>query len=197
MVSFDFDKYCCGCGACVDVCPAFAITMQIGRGGFGFPKIDETRCLKCGLCDLVCPYLKSECSRDLRSELYSAKHKDEMIRLAGSSGSVFYALAQSHIDKNHGVVVAAGFDFELQLRHKAVRTILDVIPLMKSKYIQSSTIGIYNKIESLLNDRVPTLFVGTPCQCQALLNFVPEHHREQLTVVDFVCHGVPSQDLFK
>ena len=170
--------------------------MRLDKCGFCFPKIEKAKCLNCGRCDSVCPHLNIKSFDNVSRVLYSAKHKDENIRLTGSSGSVFYALAKSHIDMNNGLVVAAGFDSELQLRHQIVNSIQDVVPLMKSKYIQSSTIGIFKTIKSLLNDDMSVLFVGTPCQCQALINFVPEQQRGRLTVVDFVCHGVPSQDLF-
>lgn len=196
MISFNFDKYCYGCGACVDICPTLAITLQFFRGGFAFPKIDETKCIHCCQCDSVCPHLNAKCSKKNCGKLYSAKHKNEKIRLAGSSGSVFYALAKLVINRDNGFIVAAGFDSELQLRHMVVNMMQDVIPLMKSKYIQSSTKGIYKRIKSLLDDNVSVLFVGTPCQCQAVINYVPAPLHERLTVVDFVCHGVPSQDLF-
>lgn len=196
MISFDFEKYCCGCGACVDVCPVSVVSLRQGKGGFLFPVIDNDKCTHCGRCDCICPHLIRGGQHNEVKDLYSAKHKDERVRLNGSSGSVFYALAKSHIEHNNGIVIAAGFNVELQLHHQSVKKVEDIAPMMKSKYIQSSTIGIYKEVKSLLKESIPVLFVGTPCQCQAVMNSVSTQHKELLTIVDFVCHGVPSQDLF-
>ena len=40
------------------------------------------------------------------------------------------------------------------------------------------------------------LFVGTPCQCAGLISYLDYKisNRENVVIVDFVCHGVP-QDL--
>lgn len=40
------------------------------------------------------------------------------------------------------------------------------------------------------------LFVGTPCQTNAVYNFINPKLRTNLLLVDFICHGVPSQSLF-
>ena len=34
MINFDFDKYCCGCAACYNICPVQAISMQCDETGF-------------------------------------------------------------------------------------------------------------------------------------------------------------------
>lgn len=67
---------------------------------------------------------------------------------------------------------------------------------MKSKYLQSNTAGIYKQTTKDLREGREVLFVGTPCQCQALHNMLPDRLREKLLLVDFICHGVPSQSLF-
>ena len=41
---------CMGCGVCVDVCPADAITLMDGRAS-----IEEQKCTGCGACADVCP----------------------------------------------------------------------------------------------------------------------------------------------
>ena len=46
-----------------------------------------------------------------------------------------------------------------------------------------------------MKNGVRTLFCGTPCQVNALRNYVG-NNRDNLILVDFVCHGVPSQSLF-
>ena len=44
---------CCGCGACVGVCHAGALSIDIFKSHM--PCIDESKCAGCGLCHDVCP----------------------------------------------------------------------------------------------------------------------------------------------
>ena len=53
---FDKEKNCCGCSACMNVCPKNAIHMEENKYGFVFPKIDENLCIKCGACMQGCPF---------------------------------------------------------------------------------------------------------------------------------------------
>lgn len=57
-------KYeCCGCTACYSICKinsVNAITMIEDEEGFLYPKIDESKCIKCHLCVKVCPLEKKE-----------------------------------------------------------------------------------------------------------------------------------------
>ncbi len=48
-VKIDKDT-CIGCGACVDVCPVQALSMEDGKA-----KCDEGTCIDCGACISVCP----------------------------------------------------------------------------------------------------------------------------------------------
>lgn len=53
------DSECCGCGACVSVCPKDAITMQPDCYGFLYPHIAEDVCIACRLCLKVCAFKRS------------------------------------------------------------------------------------------------------------------------------------------
>lgn len=113
----------------------------------------------------------------------------------GSSGGVFSLLA-SCVIKDGGVVYGAAFNDRLKLEHRRIVEIEDLRPLCKSKYLQSDCSGIYSNVKKDLLAGSLVLFVGTPCQCQALQNYVGDNLRKNLLVVDFVCHGVPNQKLF-
>ena len=195
MIEFDFLKECTGCAACVDVCPRNCIKMVKSPYGYLIPSIDSSTCIKCGLCDKVCPTLNTKHIEYGDRVVYSAYHKSESIRQEGSSGSVFYALA-SKVIENGGVVVGAAFDERLKLKHQVATKLLGLEPLLKSKYLQSDTSGIYVQIKDHLKEGRFVLFCGTPCQCNAVKNYIPENLSKKLILVDFICHGVPSQDNF-
>lgn len=195
MINFNFDKHCCGCGACVDACKKQCISIIENQHGFRIPFIDKKKCVSCGTCSKVCPILNVNKRENKEQKCYCTYHLDEKIRNAGSSGSMFYLLADWVI-KNNGVVFGAAFDENLQLRHTIAKNSDDLYPLMKSKYLQSDTTGVFKKVRVNLSQNKIVLFVGTPCQCQALYNYTYEEEKGRLYLVDFICHGVPSQNLF-
>jgi coenzyme F420 hydrogenase subunit beta len=97
---------CCGCGACVGVCPADALAIDITRSHE--PVIDESKCTDCGLCVDVCPgkgYAvdgpsKKVCGDEIRFdpergsviEYLKGHSTDPDIRLNSASGGVATAL---------------------------------------------------------------------------------------------------------
>ena len=59
---------CTGCGMCMRICTAFAISMNADIDGFAYPVVDEGLCKGCGLCVKVCPLYNTENrSEDLES----------------------------------------------------------------------------------------------------------------------------------
>lgn len=94
IVLFDDKKDCCGCGACMNVCPKNAIRMAEDEVGFVYPEIDQNLCIGCGACKKACGYQmqpmmqKSEavyrCDCFNRSFLCPAVLPDVFFRLAGS-----------------------------------------------------------------------------------------------------------------
>lgn len=165
------------------------------RDGFIIPTVNKKKCINCGRCNKICPALSELPQVPYIRKCYLAYNFDTDVRKYGSSGSVFYALAEIFIKKGGGVYGAA-FDNTLQLRHTRATDMQGVKRQMKSKYIQSDTTGIYRQVIQDLRDNIECIFVGTPCQCQALHNIISPKLREKLLIVDIICHGVPSQKLF-
>lgn len=195
MIDFKFDKECCGCAACVDVCPKRCITLVEQENGFVVPSINKINCIECHKCEKVCPILNPSRIKFDRRKCFSAKNNDENQRKAGSSGSIFFLLAENVI-KQGGVVYGAAFDEKLRLCHVYAETPEQLRPLLKSKYLQSSTTGVYKSVSQHLKTGRKVLFVGTPCQCNALYKTLGQKKPDNLQLVDFICHGVPSQKLF-
>ena len=40
---------CCGCHACYNVCPKFAINMVADKEGFLYPNVSVEKCVNCGM----------------------------------------------------------------------------------------------------------------------------------------------------
>ncbi|MBQ8434815.1 MAG: 4Fe-4S binding protein, partial [Oscillospiraceae bacterium] len=53
MLLFKDKKDCCGCGACFNICPKNAITMQEDMYGYIYPAINSSVCVDCGRCQKV------------------------------------------------------------------------------------------------------------------------------------------------
>lgn len=194
MIDFDFTEHCTGCAACHDVCPMGCINITTNRWGFLVPKVDKSKCINCEKCIKICPYINTRYPEVTR-HVYMAYNKDDIERHFGSSGSIMLVLARFVLNKG-GVVYGARFDQNLKLFHSRETTIEGVKCLSKSKYIQSNTVDIYKKVAIDIKSGRNVLFVGTPCQTQALRNYLYNNDNDKLILVDFLCHGVPSQELF-
>lgn len=105
MISFDFDKDCCGCHACMNACPVNAIRMEANKEGFLLPNVDGNTCIKCGKCDKACPHLNGanniekyslESFRDIPSYLYFLDSKE---REDSASGGFVVAAMKSCLDR--------------------------------------------------------------------------------------------------
>lgn len=188
MLSLDKNT-CVGCSACVSVCAKNCIKMTVDKEGFYYPQIDTDKCVNCGMCDEVCPALHPASPVEA-SDSYAVYSSSDEIRINSSSGGVFYHLAE-YVIKNGGVVFGAAFDSDWNVSHIAVDKIEDLPKVQRSKYLQSNTNGVFEKVKKALDDGNLVLFSGTPCQCSGLSLYLNKNY-DNLILVDFVCHGVPS-----
>lgn len=191
-------KNCCGCGACVAVCPNDCIVMPSNPEGFLYPKVDSTNCIECGLCTEVCPWLNQPAivKRIFPPQVYAAWYLDDQIRRLSSSGGAFSALADTILDKG-GVVVGAAFDENMVCHHIMVEDSAGLACMRGSKYVQSEiTPELFSQIRCLLLQGRYLLFTGTPCQVAALRNYLGRDY-ETLFCCDLICHGVPSPGWFQ
>lgn len=194
MIDIKEKKDCCGCGACVQRCPKSCILMREDKEGFLYPEVNKEMCIDCGLCEKVCPVINQSEERKPMA-VYAAKHKDERIRLASSSGGVFTAIAESVIDEG-GVVFGARFDKDWSVIHGYTETKEGLAAFRGSKYVQSRIGESYKNAEAFLKAGRKVLFSGTPCQIAGLKRFLRKDYDNLLTV-DFICHGVPSPGIWR
>lgn len=185
-------KDCCGCYGCALSCPKQCITMMRDAEGFWYPKIDEARCVKCGLCEKVCPVLNAvPTDENVRPAAYAAVNQQETVRLQSSSGGVFSALAQQVLEDGGVVFGAAWSEGFREVRHIAVEDAAQLQLLRGSKYVQSTMGDCYAQAKTALQEGRKVLFSGTPCQAEGLHTFLGKEY-DNLLIVDIVCHGVPS-----
>lgn len=194
MIKLHREQDCCGCSACEQVCARHAISLQNDKKGFLYPVIDVTACNQCGLCNAVCP-IRNEGEQRIPSYTYAVKNKDEKVRLDSSSGGLFSILAEQTINKG-GKVYGALFDENWNVVHSSVAKAEDIFKMRGSKYVQSILNNTFKYVKADLKTGMPVLFSGTPCQVAGLLRFLKKDY-ENLTTVDFVCHGVPSPQIWK
>ncbi len=184
---------CCGCMACKQSCEFNAIVTVNDKYGFEQIKVNSELCTECKLCENVCPALNDIEQRKILSS-GAAYALDNDIKLKGSSGGLFGTLAKKIISDG-GVVFGAAFDENLNLRTVGVSSQEELSPLYKSKYLLCDTNDKFKEIKKLLEKKKTVLYCSSPCQIAALKRFL-ENDYENLVTVDFVCHGVGSQDLF-
>lgn len=194
MITIKDKTLCCGCSACAMKCPKHCITMQADSEGFLYPMVNKEDCIDCGLCEKVCHELHPYEQRKPLN-VYAAINKDEDIRLKSSSGGIFYLLAEKTISEG-GVVFGARFDEDWQVVIDYAETMGGVIPFMGSKYVQARTATAFKDAEAFLKQGRNVLFSGSPCQIAGLHHYLRKEY-DNLTTVDFVCHGVPSPKVWQ
>ena len=194
MITIKDKTLCCGCSACAMKCPKHCITMQTDSEGFLYPVVNKEDCIDCGLCEKVCHELHPYEQR-MPLKCLAAINKDEEIRLKSSSGGIFYLLAEKTISEG-GVVFGARFDEDWQAVIDYAETMEGIKPFMGSKYVQARTASAFKDAEAFLKRGRKVLFSGSPCQIAGLHHYLRKEY-DNLTTVDFVCHGVPSPKVWQ
>lgn len=184
---------CTGCSACEQVCPVSAISMEPDQEGFLRPVIGE-RCILCRKCEGVCPVGKS-LDKSAPTRAWAVWNRDDDVRGKSSSGGVFSVLANHVLDRG-GAVFGAIYNSDFHgVHHACARSREELAPMRGSKYVQSDLRDSFREAKSLLDQGVPVLFSGVPCQIAGLYAYLGGD-RENLLTCDLVCHGVPSPKVF-
>lgn len=196
---FETIQKCCGCAVCESVCPVKAISMTEDSEGFTYSRIDQELCIDCGACRAVCAFgfgqLKN--SNDYEQKVYAVKHESHDVRMNSSSGGAFTALSDSILESG-GVVYGACLTDDLNVQHKRADTASARDLLRGSKYVQSNMRQIVLAVRDDLEKGLKVLYSGTPCQVDGLRAYLcrSKVNQNNLVTVDFVCHGVPNQNMF-
>ena len=159
------------------------------KEGFLYPKVNESLCVDCGLCENVCPIQNNFLPMEPAIVL-AAYNKDEDIRQNSSSGGIFSLLAEKTIAKG-GVAFGAEFNKQWDVVIGYTDTKEGIARFRGSKYVQAEVGDSYRFCEQFLKEGRQVLFSGTPCQIAGLKRFLIKDYANLLTV-DVICHGVPS-----
>lgn len=198
MIQIKDKSDCCGCTACASICPKDAMTMEPDTLGFKYPKVDLSKCIDCGLCEKVCAFNDSyDKSLNLKEpEIYAVRHKDMHEIETSRSGAAFIAISDFVLE-NGGIVYGVGYKEHFKVTHKRATTKWERNEFKGSKYVQSDLDGIFRQVKEDLKQGNTVLFSGTPCQTAGLNSYIGKKLRENLVLVDIVCHGVPSPYIWR
>lgn len=196
MILYPEKKDCCNCNACTQACPKDAIYKMTDDSGFVYPKIDNEKCIDCGLCQKVCSYQHID-ETNYPLQVYAAVSKDRAQLKKSASGGIFAAAATRFL-RNGAVVYGASISREgdrFVVRHKGIESVDRLPELQGSKYLLSEIEGCFIEIREHLKNGRKVLFSGTPCQCAGLKGFLRKDY-DNLFLIDLICHGVPDQHFF-
>lgn len=186
---------CTGCSACASICPKNCIQMVPSAGGFLVPECDYNQCISCKRCIKACPVIHSEVAEET-TLAYAVRSLDKSLLQCVSSGGVFSMLGENVL-RNNGVVFGAAFSDDYKsVYQKAVRSRENLGELRGSKYVQSDVRNTFIECVEYLKQGVDVLYCGTPCQIAGLKSFLGKNY-ENLIMVDVLCHGVPSPQMWE
>ena len=196
MIEINDKSKCCGCTACINVCPQKCIKMVEDEEGFKYPQVDKSKCTNCGLCERICPVLNTKINEENINQSYCIRSKEKDILLNSTSGGFFTSLANYVLD-NDGIVIGVSLE-EGIVKHIIVdsNTRNNLEKTRGSKYVQSDLSFIYSSVKEYLQKGKMVCFSGTPCQVNGLLKFVMKPY-DNLITVDVICHGVSSPKLLE
>lgn len=195
MIKIVKKEYCCGCGACMNVCPKGCIILNADSEGFQYPQINIQNCIDCGLCEKVCPILNVKEEIPFTQKAYIGQIKDDKIRSESTAGGIFTAIANYVLERS-GVVFGVAYDENFKVIHTKVESKAELWRFRNSKYVQSSTGRTFSQVQQYLKEGRWVCYSGTPCQIEGLKSFLYKDY-DKLIMVDVVCHAVPSPLVWK
>ena len=193
-------QYCCGCGACIENCPAGAIAVKRNENGFYEKLVDYSMCIKCKKCLKVCPMYYVEAT-ELKQAKALFAYKSLALnnkRTESSSGGLGADIAECLSEQGWPVIGSTYDNSENRACHVIVKEHdkEQLCRLKGSKYIQSLTIDVMSFIKNNVSSHF--VFFGTPCQVAAVSKLLTiQKRRDQAVLIDLICHGVPTYNLWK
>lgn len=194
MIEIQRKEECCGCSACMSVCPVHCIGMKEDKEGFTYPQVNIECCINCHKCERVCPVINKP-TNEIRPAAFLARTKDTELLQKCTSGGVFTEIARETVKQGgiaYGVVYADAF----KVQHERIADLNGIERLPGSKYVQSDVGTIFSRVKEDVEAGHQVVFCGTPCQVAGLKNYLGKDY-QNILLIDLVCHGVPSPKLWR
>lgn len=185
---------CTGCGLCVNICPQRAISLVKNDLNYLIRKTNYNYCINCANCIKNCPQINKTALYETQ-DCYAAVLKDDYWDGRYSSAGVATYLASCFLEIIGGVVIGSIFDEKQKVvKHVIASEKKDLQKFIGSKYSESSMVEIWPILNELKKEKVKVLFIGTPCQVDAVKRF---YYSDLVFTIDLVCHGVPPTGYLK
>lgn len=194
MIDIIDKSKCCGCTACMNICPQRAIQMKNDENDIEYPAIDLHKCVNCNLCNSVCTFENPLFYGEPLAS-FSLRHRQSKVLKESTSGGAFSAIASRVISEN-GIIACSYMDSNFDIKFKLFDNIDDISIARGSIYAQSSPGSIFQDIQRILLEGKKILFLSTPCQVGGLRSYLGRDFNNLLTV-EILCHGVPSNRFLK
>lgn len=190
---------CCGCSSCAYVCPKSAIKME-EVDGILLPVVDNELCTSCGLCVKHCPVIQSDNDEgNYIQKIYSAFSIRDEIRKKSSSGGISRELINAFSSNyTNSVIYGSAIDETLEVAHKRATHSSEFDQFYGSKYTTSNISSVFNQIKQDISNGAYVLFIGTPCQVEAInMLITSKKEKERLFLIDVICHGPGVSSIWK
>lgn len=184
---------CTGCGACAYSCPHQVIAMQEDEIGVLRPMIDDASCINCGKCERMCPANKDWEFYPIE-KTYVAWSSDPEERRTSASGGIAAEIYR-YTNEQGFVCVGAKSNPNFSVSLIATENYGELRKFKNSKYVFCDAQTVYPQIEQALKENKTVIFVGLPCQVAAVRQLFPK--KENLLLIDLVCHGVMPYSYLK
>lgn len=180
---------CSGCRACENICPQKCIKIDSSNRK-KFVRCKTSKCIECGLCDLVCPHNEPQFLLQpvLGMNAWSLNRRIQRNSSSGGIASTIYDWCL----QNNIRCIGVNFDVGYNLKYKFITSQNELNKAVGSKYVYSDMNNIYHQIVQTLKSGEKIVFIGLPCHVSALKKYcnIKKVVLSNLYCVDIVCHGV-------
>ncbi len=191
---------CSGCSVCAAICRNKAIDIKRDESGFLKAFIRQENCIKCDLCLEVCSFngiSATEIDKN-KHKLFMSYSKSKDVLKKSSSGGIAYEISKLLNEQNYDIIGCTYDKKKSEALHKRIKTgEIDKLHIFQgSKYLQSDIEEITKEIAN--NTGGKAVIFGTPCQIAGIDRLLKlKNERSNYILVDLICHGVPTQNLWK